>query len=123
MTVYLHAVHDSKIVYRLSTKYAAKPSVPLKMIGKYDSSRKKQIIEGETSEAHRTFCKHVGYNDQVDEKRSRIGLSSRYYKRWPQIPFAKTRDYYLNSLIDPSCPIEWWHEWLFSMIQEAIDAE
>ena len=60
MTVYLHAVHDSKIVYRLSTKYAVKPSVPPKMIGKYDSLRKKQIIEGETSEAHHTFCKHGG---------------------------------------------------------------
>ena len=115
MLVYLHAVHDSKIVYRLSTKYAAKPSVPLKMTVKDRRSRKKQMIEAKTSEAHRTFRKHLGHNDQSDGKRSRIGLSSRYYKRWPQKPFAKTwEDWlincYLNSVIDPSFPIEGWHE-------------
>ena len=79
--IYLHAVNSSKVVYRLSNKYAASPSVPLEMSIADQSTGKKRKITGQTSEAQYTFREQMGHNDQSDGKRSRIGLSSRYYKR------------------------------------------
>ena len=75
--VYLHVVWDSKVVYRISTKYAAKPSVPLEMVVK--ENNKKQKVIAQTSEAHMTFRTQLGHNDQSDGKRALIGLSSRFY--------------------------------------------
>ena len=107
--VYLHVVWDSKVVYRISTKYAAKPSVPLSIVVKVKN--KKSKVTAQTSEAHKTFRNQLGHNDQSDGKRALIGLSSRYYKRWPQKPFAKNWEdglinSYLNYLLDPGCPTE-----------------
>ena len=123
--VYLHVVQDSKVVYRISTKYAAKPSVPLSIVVKVKN--KKSKVTAQTSEAHKTFRNQLGHNDQSDGKRALIGLSSRYYKRWPQKPFAKNWEdglinSYLNYLLDPGCPTESQNTQLFWFVQEAIDA-
>ena len=75
--VYLHVVWDSKVVYRISTKYAAKPSVPLSIV--VTEKNKKNKVTMQTSEAHKTFRKQLGNNDQSDGKRTTIGLSSRKY--------------------------------------------
>ena len=72
---------------------------------------KKVLKEMETSAAHKSFRKRMGYNDQSDAKRSVIGLSGKYYKEWPKHLLAKTLEDciingYNNYLLDPSCPIE-----------------
>ena len=78
--VYLHAVNDSKVVYRISTKHAASPQATLKITVRDKSTGKKERKEVKTSAAHWTFRKKMGFNDQSDAKRSLIGLSGRYYK-------------------------------------------
>ena len=56
-----------------------------------------------------------------------MGLSSRYYIRWPQKLLAKNWEdglinAYNNFLIDPSCPTEPWFEWLTKLVQEWVEA-
>ena len=87
--LYLHAVRDSKVVYRISSKYAAKPTAELTVTAKDPSTGQREKLQIQSSKAHAVFRKKLGYNDQSDAKRSRLGLSSRYYRRWPQKPFAK----------------------------------
>ena len=41
--VYLHVLWDREDIYRISTKYAAKPSVPLEMVVK--ENNKKQLSD------------------------------------------------------------------------------
>ena len=90
VTLYLHAVRDSKVVFRISSKYGANPKAELDVTNKNPITSKKQKVLVQTSMAHKIFRKKLGYNDMSDAKRSRLGLSSRYYRRWPQKPFAKT---------------------------------
>ena len=109
--IYLHAVVDSKVVYRISTCYATLPSVSMRIIDSDSSTGKKVQKSIKTSEAHRTYRKFLGFNDQSDAKRSFIGLSAQYFKRWPQKLTAKTigdsvTNGYLNYLIDPGCKVE-----------------
>ena len=124
--LFLHCVNDSKVCFRLSTRYAATPSVPLSVTAVVPGNKKKQKLEVQTSAAHRTFRMRMGHNDQSDGKRQRIGLSSSYCKFWPQKPFKKAWEdgiinIYANYLIDPSCPTEKWPEFLYNLVQEMID--
>ena len=75
--VYLHVVWDSKVVYRISTKYASKPSVPLSIV--VTEKNKKKKVTMQASEAHKPFRNQLGHNDKSDGKRTIIGLSSRNY--------------------------------------------
>ena len=62
--VYLHPVHYSKVVYRLTTKYGAFPKVPTN-VTKQDLKRKKrEKVSTMTSGAQRCFRKYMGFNDQ-----------------------------------------------------------
>ena len=125
--VYIHAVHDSKVVYRLTTKYGAVPKVPMN-VTKEDLKRKKRAkVSIMTSGAQRCFRKYMGFNDQSDAKRSQIGLSAKYFKRWPQKLLAKTLEdatinAYLNYLLDPACPNEPWPVFLIWLVDEFIGA-
>ena len=74
--LYLHAVNDSKVVYRISTLYGANPAV--KMMLTDDSSGKKLRTEVETSAAQKAYRKWMGGNDQSDAKRAEIKLSAKY---------------------------------------------
>jgi len=125
--LYLHVVRDSKIVYRVSTKYGAKPTGQLNFTNKDRTTGKRSKVFVHTSKAHLTYRKKLGYNDQSDTKRSRLGLSLRYYRRWPQKLLAKNWEdglinAYNNFLIDPSCPTEPWFEWLTKLVQEWVEA-
>ena len=75
--VYLHVVWDSMVVYRISTKYAANPSVQLSIVVTEKNKKKKVTVQ--TSEAHKTFRNQLGHNDQSDGKCTIIELSSRQY--------------------------------------------
>ena len=78
--LYLHAVNDSKIVFRLTNHYAALPKTTMEFTVLDPSGiRIKKTLE--TSQAHRRFRKSMGHNDQSDVKRTQIGLTRRYYKR------------------------------------------
>ena len=123
--IFLHAVNDSKIVYRISTRYGAKPAV--KMVFTNDSSGKKLRDTFQTSGAHKAFRKRMGANDQSDAKRSRIRLSAKYFKSWPQKLVAKTLEdcitnAYLNYLLDPGCKVEPWPAFLTHLVQELLDS-
>lgn len=116
-TLYLHAITDSKVVYRLSNHHAALPKKTMNFTVRDPTSGKKIKESRETSQAHARFRKSMGYNDQSDAKRTTIGLSRRYYKRWTQKPLAKTIEdaiinAYLNYLLDPNCKNESWPVWL-----------
>ena len=50
--VYLHAINDSKPVYRISTKYAAQPLVPITMTILDNQKNCKVHKEVKTAEAH-----------------------------------------------------------------------
>ena len=124
--LFLHYVNDSKVCYRLSTRYAATPSVPLTVTAEVAGSKKKQKLEVQTSAAHKTFRMRMGHNDQSDGKRQAIGLSSSYCKFWPQKPFKKAWEYgiintYANYLLHPSCSTEMWPVFLYNLVQEMID--
>ena len=81
ITVYLHAVNSSKPVYRVSTKHAALPKVKLEVTDLEPGSGKRVSVSVETSAAHKTFRKKMGFNDQSDAKRAAIGLRAQYYKQ------------------------------------------
>lgn len=123
--LYLHAVNDSKVVYRISTLYGANPAV--KMMITDDSSGKKLRTEVETSAAQKAYRKWMGGNDQSDAKRAKIKLSAKYFRRWPQKLVAKTLEdcitnAYLNYLLDPGCEIEPWPVFLHNLVQELLDS-
>ena len=106
--IYLHAVNDSKPVYRITNRHAALPPVKMKMTVLNPTSRKKELVEKETSSAHKCFRYNMGFNDGSDRMRSVIGLSGRYYKSWPKHLVAKTLEdciinSYCNFLLDPNC--------------------
>ena len=123
VTIFLHAVNDSKPVFRISNKYAALPAD----ITKVNPETGKKISEEiSASPAHKSFRYNMGYNDQSDAKRSYIGLSSKYYKRWPQHIVAKTLEdtiinAYCNYLLDTNCPNESWPDFLYTLVQEFLD--
>ena len=87
--LFVHVVVDSKICYRLSTKYAAFPLVPLQVTVSGPKTSKKRKIEIRTSGAQRICRQEMGHNDQSDVKHQKLGLSTRYFRRWPQKLFAK----------------------------------
>ena len=82
VTIFLHAVNDSKPVFRISNKYAALPAAKMNITKVNPETGKKISEEISTSPAHKSFRYNMGYNDQSDAKRSYIGLSSKYYKRY-----------------------------------------
>ena len=77
--VYLNAINDSKPVYRISTKYAAQPLVPITMTTLDHQKGCKVHKEIKTTGAHKSFRKNMGFNDQSDAKRALVKLSSKYY--------------------------------------------
>ena len=90
-------------------------------------TRKKEKFEIQTTPAHKCFRMKMGFNDQSDAKRSFIGLSSKYYRRWPQKLVAKTLEdacinAYANYLLDCACPVEPWPVFLYWLVQELIDS-
>ena len=104
--IYLQAVNDSKPVFRISTKYAALPAVKMTLT---DKNKKKVVVS--TSNAHESFRKRIGNNDQSDDMRAKLGLSAKYYKYWPRKMIAKIIEDAiinggLNLLLDPNCPNE-----------------
>ena len=125
--IYLHAVNDSKPVYRISNRYAAKPSVEMNFTNKDATTRKKVLVENKTSEAHRTFRFGMGFNDGSDRMRTIIGLSGRYYRAWPKHLVANVLEDcilngYGNYLLDPNCGVEAFTEFAKLLIQEFIDS-
>ena len=109
--VFLHAINDAKPIFRISTKYAGLPKRALEVTvqDKTTGRRVKKTVE--TSSAHWSFRKNMGFNDQSDAKRSLIGLSAKYQKHWPKHLVAKSLEdmiinAYLNFLLDTTCPNE-----------------
>ena len=127
ISLYLHAINDSKPVYRISTRYAALPLVELNVTANNDETGRKEKVSVLTTQAHRCFRKKMAFNDKSDSKRSRIALSAKHYRRWPQKLVAKTLEdciinAYANYLLDPSCPVESWPTFLYNLVQEFIDS-
>ena len=125
--IVLHAVNDSKVVYRISNRYAALPREIMNVTVQDSTTGKRITKEVRTSAAHRCFRKRMGFNDQSDAKRTLIGLSSRYYKNWPKHLVAKSLEDciingYLNYLLDPNCPTESWTKFLLWLVQELLDS-
>ena len=125
--VFLHAVNDSKVVFRVSNRYAGLPREIMNVTDQDSATGKRISKQVRTSAAHKCFRKRMGFNDQSDAKRTLIGLSSRYYKHWPKHLVAKSLedciiDGYLNYLLDPNCPIESWTKFLLWFVQELLDS-
>ena len=109
--IFLHAVTDIKIVYRISTKYGGLPLFKMNVTCKTANSAKRIKTKVSTTGAQKSLRMNLGFNDQSDAKRSAIGLSSKYFKYWPQHLTGKTIEdtiinAYGNYLLDPSCSIE-----------------
>ena len=125
--IFLHAVNDSKPVYRISNKYAVLPRVEMNMTEFDPDVGKKVSVVKQTSEAHKTFRLKMGFNDGSDRMRQMIGLSGRYYRSWPKHIVAKTLEdaiinAYGNYLLDPSCPVEPFTTFLYQVVQEFLDS-
>ena len=126
-TLHVHAVNDSKPVFRVSNFYGAIPTGSLLITETEKGTGRKVKKEVKTSEAHCVFRKKMGFNDQSDAKRSILRLSSKQYRRWPQKLLAKTLEdalinAYLNSLLDKSCEVEPWTTWVFNLVSELLEA-
>ena len=78
--IYLHAINDSKPVFRITNRYADRPAAEMTFSTKNDITGRKEDVSVATSMAHKVFRKEMGNNDQSDAKRSMIGLSAMYYK-------------------------------------------
>ena len=89
VSIYLHAVNDSKPVYRISNRHAALPSVVMNATEIDPETGRKVLVEKRTSSAHKCFRMKMGFNDGSDRLRSRIGLSGKYYRSWPKHLLAK----------------------------------
>ena len=118
----LHAINDSKPVFRISSKYGALPKVPMNLT---NEKKVRKIVY--TSAAHKSFRKKMGNNDQSDAKRSVFGLSARYYRQWPKHTLAKVLEdavinSYLNYLLDPACAVEPSPVILFNLVLELLDS-
>ena len=125
--IFLHATTDSNLVYRISTKYAGLPRVKMIVTDKDGKTGKKVKMEVSTTGSQKCFRSKMGFNDQSDAKRARIGLSAKYFKQWPQHLLGKTiEDCIINSygnyLLDPNCPTETWPDFLYSFVQELLDS-
>ena len=126
VVIYLHAVLDSKVVYRMSNLYAALPKVPMELVIPNVETGKKEKVEILTSPAHRCYRKFLGFNDQSDAKRSLIGLSAKFFKRWTQKLTAKPIEdaiinSYLNYLLDFSCRVEPFTVFLYNLVEELLE--
>ena len=75
--IFLHVLHDRKLVYRISSTYAALPLVELSIPVLNPQIGKKVKVSVKTTMAHYRFRKKMGFNDASDAKRSRMGLSKR----------------------------------------------
>ena len=127
VNLFLHAVNDSKPVYRISNKYGAKPSVKMNFTVKDDTLQKKVLKEQSTTKAHKMFRFGMGFNDGSDRLRSRIGLSGRYYRAWPKHLVANTLEdaiinAYGNYLLDPNCKVESFTDFLIWLVDELISS-
>ena len=125
--IYLHAINDSKVCYRISSRYAGLPKVKMSVTARELGIGKKRKIEVETTAAHKCFRKKMGFNDQSDAKRMHIGLSAKKYTRWPQHILAKTLEdaiinSYNNYLLDPECTQESFPVYLINLVQEFLDS-
>ena len=123
--LYLHAVNDSKPVYRITNRFAALPSVTMEMTESNKTTKKKELVEKKTSSAHRCFRFNMGFNDGSDRLRTTIGLSGRYYRSWPKHLVAKTLEdgiinAYGNYLLDPHCPVEPFVVFMIQLIDELL---
>ena len=81
--IHLHAVNDSKPVYRISTKYAAKPAVKMMRTELDPSTGGKVSTQKMSSGLQKTFRMKMAFNDGLDRMRKVLGLSGRYYRSWP----------------------------------------
>ena len=61
VSLYLHAINDSKPVYRISTRYAALPLVEMNVTANNDETGRKEKVSILTTEAHRCFRKKNGF--------------------------------------------------------------
>ena len=124
--IYLHAVNDSKVVYRMTNRYGALPTINMDITGVDLKTGRKAKQSVQTSVAHHRYRNNMGYNDQSDAKRMRIGLSAKIFRRWPQKLLAKTiedviQNAYLNFLLDTSCTVEPWPVFLHLFVEECLD--
>ena len=122
VTIYLHAVNDSKPVYRISNRHAALPSVVMNATVIDPETGRKVLVEKRTSSAHKCFRMKMS-----DRLRSRIGLSGKYYRSWPKHLLAKILEdaiinAYANYLLDSSCKVESFTVFLLELVQELIDS-
>ena len=127
VNLYLHAINDSKPVYRIATRYAALPLVDMNVTANNEETSKKEKVSILITGAHRCFRKKIGFNDQSDRKRSRIAQSAKHCRRWPQKLVTKTLEDciingFSNYLLDPSCPVVSWPTFLYNLVQEYIDS-
>ena len=68
VVIYLHAVLDSKVVYRMSNHYAVLPKVPMELVipNVVTGKNEKEVIL--TSPAHRCYRKFMGFNDKATQR-------------------------------------------------------
>ena len=66
VTIYLHAVNDSKPVYRISNRHLALLSVVMNVTEKDPQAGRKVLVEKRTSSAHKYFRMKMGVNDGSD---------------------------------------------------------
>ena len=110
----------------MSNLYAALPKVPMELVIPNVETGKKEKVEILTSPAHRCYRKFLGFNDQSDAKRSLIGLSAKFFKRWTQKLTAKPIEdaiinSYLNYLLDFSCRVKPFMVFLYNLDQELLE--
>ena len=125
--IYLHAVNDSKPVYRITNRYASLPAVKMRVTELNTETRKKELVEKKTSAAHRCFRFNMGFNDGSDRLRSRIGLSGKYYRSWPKHLVAKTLEdgiinAYANYLLDTNCKVEPFTVFMIMLVDELLES-
>ena len=127
VSLYLHAVNDSKPVYRISNRYAAQPPAPMNMTQLDPSTGRKTLVEKTTSSAHKCFRMKMGFNDGSDRLRSTIGLSGKYYRSWPKHLLAKILEdaiinSYANYLLDSACTVEPFTVFFIWLVQELLES-
>ena len=61
--IYLHAVNDSKVVYRMTNRYGALPTIKMDITGVDLKTGRKLKESVQTSVAHHRYPNNIGYND------------------------------------------------------------
>ena len=127
VTIFLHAIKDSKICYRISTRYGGLPKVAMTVTDRVENESKKKKLVVQTTGAHKCFRLNMGFNDQSDAKRHHLGLSAKEYKSWPQHILGKLLEDviingYCDYLIDPSCKVESWPDFIYWLVDELLES-